>query len=199
MPEIITQEELVLRSVMRYYENHPREFKCLVDIVNLTPTSILGSGSDKEKHKVSISLIEYFILKYAKKNSTMYKKTNGDFFFVYSNYKNFLKGYKKRFTDPFKRKDPYKKKNCVNGSEDDGGIQITLHNTTIRTRLAQLHFFRWVFDQELLHYIESHYQNIIDTKHKDEEVKKKRNKVLSETTPINPNTVPLPSITMITE
>ena len=110
---------------------------------------------------------------------------------MYSNYKNFLKGYKKRFTDPFKRKDPYRKKNCINvvkGNEEDGGIQITLHDVTINTRLAQLHFFRWVFDQELLHYVENHYQSIIDAKHRDEEHKKKKKKLLTPHVLLLPST-----------
>lgn len=176
MPEIVTQDELILKSVTRYYEKHPAEYKCFHDITNLVPTTIHHTvGGDvntpDEKKRFSISLIEYFILKYSKKNSIMYSKTNGDFFFVYANYKNFLKGYKKRFTDPFKRKDPRTKQ-----GSDNGEIQFAVHDTVVQTRLAQLHFFRWVFENELLLYIERNYNTILEAKHSDDECKKTRRK-----------------------
>ena len=164
MPEIVTQDELILKSVKRYYE-----YQCFLDITNLTPTYIT-SCKPEQKKRISISLIEYFILKYSKKHSTMYRKSGGTFFFVYANYKNFLKGYKKRFTDPFKRKDPSRKKDGYNEEE----FYFTVHDITVRTRLAQLHFFRWVFEHELLTYIERNYQTIIDIKHSDDEQKKKK-------------------------
>jgi hypothetical protein len=102
----------------------------------------------------------------------MYRKSNGDFFFVYANYKNFLKGYKKRFTDPFKRKDPSRKKKGHVEEE----FYITLYGERVHTRLSQLHFFRWVFEHEILDYIERNYNTIMDRKHLEQEQKKNKRK-----------------------
>lgn len=137
MSDIITRESLILESVKNYYQNHPESYNKLVDII-------------EKRINVSISLIEYFTLTYAKQMNTMYKKTDGNFFIVYLSYKNFLKGYGKKFTDPFRRK--------TDKNEEDYFINI--HDVEIKTRIAQLHFFKWAFENEMISYIESNIEKI---------------------------------------
>jgi hypothetical protein len=137
MIDIITQSELILKSVTSFYTKNPVYFKKLVDII-------------EKKSVLSISSVEYFTLTYSKINSTMYHKTNYHFFAVYLSYSNFLKSYGKKFTDPFRRK----------YTIDEPEFNITLHGIKVKTRLAQLHFFKWAFDNEMITYIENNVEEI---------------------------------------
>jgi len=151
MSDIITRESLILKSTTKFYENKPDDFKKLVDII-------------EKKSNVSISLIEYFTLTYAKNLNTMYKKNDGDFFIVYLSYKNFLKGYGKKFTDPFKRKQ----------TKDEVDFWFSQNDVKIKTRIAQLHFFKWAFENEIITYIENNLEKI--EKKMIEDKKKKNSK-----------------------
>jgi hypothetical protein len=127
MTDIITRESLILKSTKRYYENNPEDFKKLVEII-------------EKKSEISISLIEYFTLTYARYLNTMIKKTDDNYFIVYLSYKNFLKGYGKKFTDPFRRKQ----------NKEELDFFMELHGLEIKTRIAQLHFFKWAFENEVI-------------------------------------------------
>ena len=122
----------------------------------------------EKKSKISISLIEFFTLTYAKHLNIMYQRDNGDFFIVYLSYKNFLKGYGKEFTDPFRRKQ----------NKKEMPFYITIHNKRIRTRIAQLHFFKWSFQNELISYIERNYEkiNLKNNEYKQKKTKLKNNR-----------------------
>jgi hypothetical protein len=130
-------DQVIFDKVTKYYTEHEDHFKTLVDIIN-------------QRHKISISLIESFILIYAKNKSTMYIRSNGDFFLAYAKYKDFLKGYGKKCVDPFKRK----------RSENEDDYYITLHDIKLQTRLSQLHFFIWAFKMEIIDYISDNLEDI---------------------------------------
>ena len=138
MLELITREELILTSIKNYYNNNVDNFRYFKNII-------------EQKSKISISLIEYFTLKYSKILNTMYRKENGDFFIVYLSYKNFLKGYGKKFTDPFKRKK----------DKDEVDFYLKIDKYNVKTRIAQLHFFKWAFENEIIEYIENNYDKIM--------------------------------------
>lgn len=147
-------EQRIYENIVRYYTEHPEHYKKMVSIVD-------------RKSKITTSLIEYFILTYAKNNSTMYIKSNNNFFIVYVNYKNFLNGYHKEYIDIFRRKK----------SKDEKDFFFTLHDITLKTRLAQLHFFKWVFTNEMIDYIENNFEDIDKAfeKHKKDKTKSKKN------------------------
>jgi len=137
MTDIITREELIYNATIFYYKNNKDHFLKLVDIV-------------EKRSPISISLIEYFTLTYSKQYNTMYKKTDDNFFIVYPKYKNFLKGYGKQFIDLFRRKQSKKEKD----------FYVKLHETEIKTRTAQLHFFKWAFENEIIAYIENNLEKL---------------------------------------
>ena len=130
-------DQVIFDKVTKYYTEHKDHFQILSDIIN-------------QKHKVSISLIESFILTYAKNKSTMYIRSNGDFVLAYAKYKDFLKGYGKKCVDPFKRK----------RSKNEEDYYITLHGTKLHTRLSQLHFFIWAFKYEIITHISDNLEEI---------------------------------------
>lgn len=165
MSDIITREGLILQSTKRYYQENPEDYKKLVDII-------------EKKSDISISLIEYFTLTYAKHLNTMYKKLDDNFFIVYLSYKNFLKGYGKKFTDPFRRKQ----------NKEEGDFFMDLHGLPIKTRVAQLHFFKWAFENEVITYIEDNLEKIEKKMIEDKKKKNKKRHTRANVFPI-PETV----------
>jgi hypothetical protein len=109
--------------------------------------------------KISLRIIDWFVTNYAKKNFTVYSipaknkcstvingEENTERFKVFHNYKLELKAYSKVRFDPFSRREriaiPYK------------------DNTCLQTTIGQLNFFKWAIENQLLEYIEEHYDEI---------------------------------------
>ena len=164
MSDIDTRENLIHKSTMNYYETHKKDYITLVNII-------------EKRSGISISLVEYFTLTYSKIYNIMYKKADDDFFIVYPKYKNFLKGYGKKFTDPFRRKQ----------SKSEKDFYVNLHDTEIKTRIAQLHFFKWAFENEIIMYIENNLEKIEKNML---EYKKEKNKKRKKTTSVQVFAIP---------
>jgi len=105
--------------------------------------------------------------------NTMFKKSNGDFFVVYLNYKNFLKQNGKKFSDPFRRKQDKNEKDYF----------MNLHGLEVKTRLAQLNYFKWAFENEIVTHIENNFEKI--EKRMNEDKKKKKSKVKEKYNRVN--------------
>lgn len=124
-----TQNELILKTLLKYYKDNNNIDKIL---------PIIHGESD-----ISLRLIDWFVTNYSKERFVVYvftdKKGNRRRFKVYDEYKLKLKSYSKKRFDPFCRWDrinvPYK---------DDKYIQTTL---------GQLNFFKWILENKILQYI----------------------------------------------
>jgi hypothetical protein len=101
--------------------------------------------------KISLRIIDWFATNYAKKYFTVYAINNeyskgSRRFKVYVDYKLKLKAYSKKRFDPFCRWDritiPYK------------------NGTFIQTTIGQLNFFKWAIENDIVQYIEQHYETI---------------------------------------
>jgi len=130
-----TQNDLLLNKLLDFYDKNNNLSKMLKIITGET--------------KVSLRIVDWFVTNYAKKNYTLYdiEKTNDTIRFkVYQDYKLKLKAYSKKKFDPFCRWDrisiPYKE------------------NTQIETTIGQLNFFKWAIENEVIDYIEEHYDEI---------------------------------------
>ena len=137
MSNYITQNELLLSKLMKYYIND-ENIDNMLNIIN-------------GKSKISLRIVDWFVTNYSKKNYISYdivKNNNVERFKVYNNYKLNLKAYSKKRFDPFCRWDritiPYKK------------------NSHIQTTLGQLNFFKWALENKIIDYINNNY-DIIDT------------------------------------
>ena len=115
-----TQNTLLLNNLMKFY-NMDENLEKILPIIN-------------GESEISLRLIDWFVTNFAKKNFTVYNKSDKERFKVYIDYKLKLKAYSKKRFDPFCRWDriniPYK---------DD---------TFIQTTLGQLNFFRWALENE---------------------------------------------------
>ena len=140
-----TQNELLLTNLLAFYEKNDH-MERLIKIIN-------GQSN------ISLRIIDWFVTNYAKKNFTMYSiptknkcstvindQDNVVRFKVFNNYKLELKAYSKVRFDPFSRRErimiPYK------------------DNTCLQTTIGQLNFFKWAIENQVLEYIENHYDEI---------------------------------------
>jgi hypothetical protein len=127
----VSQNDLLLSKLMMYYK-HSNMLDNLLKII---------AGETK----ISLRIIDWFATNYAKKYYTLYN-VKGKRFKVYLDYKLKLKAYSKKRFDPFCRRDritiPYK------------------NGTSIETTIGQLNFFKWVFENNVIEYIEEHFEEI---------------------------------------
>jgi hypothetical protein len=134
--KIFTQNDLLMKTMMDFYNKDGNIEKILPIINGESPTSL--------------RLIDWFVTNYSKKHYTIlqFKDVNNNQrrFKVYQDYKLRLKAYSKKRFDPFCRWDridlPYK------------------NNTSIQTTLGQLNFFRWALENKIIDYIEKNAQTI---------------------------------------
>lgn len=131
------KQDLLMDSLIKYYYNNTN-INIILDIVNNTS-------------KISLRVIDWFVTNYSKKNNITYMLYSEDnsfnqFFNVYLDYKQQLKGYSKKQFDPFCRRNRIK----------------FFYNESkyITTTVGQLNFFRWAHNNNILVYITKHLKKI---------------------------------------
>ena len=134
MSSYTNQNDLLMQRLIHYYKNNNY---CKLDKV----LAILNGEA-----QISLRIVDWFVTNYAKQKFIVYNLKNGCRFKVYADYKLRLKSYSKKRFDPFCRWDrvniPYKS------------------GQHIQTTIGQLNFFRWALDNEIIQYIENHYDEI---------------------------------------
>ena len=98
--------------------------------------SILNGSS-----KLSLRLIDWFVTNYAKKYNIAYVSKSQKHVIVYLSYKSHLKAYSKKMFDPFCR---WKR----------------IKFNDIETTVGQLNFFEWAISDDILDYLEKHYDEV---------------------------------------
>lgn len=160
----MTSKQLLLSSISSFYEKNPI-YKNKLEVI------IQGD------YPVSLRVIDWFITHYAKEQQIIYwidkdiihthpKDFNPAFkkFNVYLEYRAQLKSYTKLFFDPFRRHER---------------ISFIISNNplkVIETTIGQLNFFRWIFQNRILDYIEKNQENIENSMTKFQSHKKEPNK-----------------------
>ena len=123
----ISSRSKVLENSLRKYFVDKKNFNQLTCVV-------------KKKRNITLRKLEKFITKEASKNSYIYVKKDGTPFRVYSEYKNQLNAYTKRFFDPFCR---YQRIFITDPATEE----------QFETTIGQLNFFKWLIENNLLDYI----------------------------------------------
>ena len=145
-----TKNSLLLNSLLLYFDKKIN-MESLVEIL-------------QDRSLVSLRMIDWFVTKYARKNSTYYV-VEGKNFSVYTNYKSQLKAYSKKQMDPFCRRDR---------------VLLSKHASEIVTTIGQMNFFRWAIENRILQYIYDNYETL------DKEMKTDNKQCLSrKKTPTN--------------
>lgn len=109
----------------------------------------------RESH-VSLRLLEWFVINYAKKNNVGYEFIDEQgikkYIIVFSDYQNCLNGFKKVRLDPFCRKQRKGNKDC--------SLKFKHGNIEVETTIGQLSFFKWAISNKVLDYVEEHSEMI---------------------------------------
>ena len=130
-------QDITLIDLYKFYLTNKNIYKIL---------PIITSNSN-----ISIRVLDWFVTNYSKKFNLIYqldnKNTNSDKYFnVFLQYKCQLKSYKKKFFDPFCRKQRIY-------------FHYDLHKCVITT-IGQLNFFKWAISFGILSYVEKNLQLI---------------------------------------
>ena len=117
--------------------------------VNDKLIALIDSVENENTDNVSLRLIDWLVTNYSKKNNVIYF-LNGAPFNLHQNYKNMLKAYSKKLFDPFRRHSRVK----LDCPYVEGGI--------IETTVAQMTFFKWAIECDVIKYANEHKQSIKD-------------------------------------
>ena len=118
------KSEILLNSLLTFYRN-PDHASSFEDLLSKT-------GG------LSLRMLDWFVTDYAKEKKIIYKKKNGKQFFVHVGYKSGLKGYQKKFFDPFCRTQR---------------IDVNIGKSVLKTTIAQLNFVKWCIQNQVIDYI----------------------------------------------
>ena len=133
--------------------------------VNSSLSSNISFSILNKESNLSLRLIDWFITNYCKKyNITITKKQKNNnivHFNIYLSYKAQLKAYSKKYFDPFKRRER---------------IKFNYNNNEyIETTIGQLNLFKWLFQNDIITYIEENIDNIENDMIESQKINKKKN------------------------
>ena len=142
MIEIIGKEEALLESLIEYYKKNPEHL-------------IILSSISKQKTLISLREIDHTVTNYSDNNKVVYKLKNGTNFNMYLDYKCQLRGYSKKFFDPFcRRKRIFAefKDIKITYLEDNEIDSFKLREDGVVTTIGQMAFFKWAIMNEVIDY-----------------------------------------------
>jgi len=176
MPElvhepIISREEALLNSLLRFYNQDPQHLNILAAI-------------SKQKTIISLREMDYTVTNYSNNNKVVYKLKDKTPFNMYLDYKCQLRGYSKRCFDPFCRRQRIFLDFETKTPQflDDKDIDtFKLREDGLVTTIGQLAFFRWAILNEVVDYCFNNKEKI------DEEMEKNDKKKKSKETKITKN------------
>ena len=102
----------------------------------------------KGKSKISLRLLDWFVTNYAKTNPIIINNIN-----IYLNYKSQLKAFSKKQFDPFCRRERI--------------VYYYSNDESILTTVGQLNFFKWLFEYNILNYIQKNFDSIESSMNKN--------------------------------
>ncbi len=143
------------KMIDRFFKKCPIEMiKKMVDIINADSI-------------ISLRVLEWVVTK-SNKKAVNIKIGNNEYFSINIMYKAQLKSYKKKNFDPFRRD----RKFYYNYDSDN-------EDKKVLTTLGQLNFFKWAVSNNIIDYVEKHYEDInrsMINYNKEEKIKKTEKK-----------------------
>jgi len=137
---ISSKKDLLMESIIQFFAIKE----------NLDKVKYIINGNDsKNKNKISLRILDWFVTNYSKKYNISYGVTlnnKNKNFIVYLDYKSQLKAYSKKQFDPFCRRERI--------------LFFDHEGKEIITTVGQLNFFRWCLENKILDYIEEHFEEI---------------------------------------
>lgn len=123
--------------------------------------------------RISLRSLDWFVTIYAADHKITYKikgdeDEDDEEFNVYIGYKAQLKSFKKRYFDPFRRRQKFLYK--IYKKDDNGKI---IYKKELPTTIGQLNFFKWAFTNNLVSHVEKNHSFITEKMGKATKEKKK--------------------------
>jgi hypothetical protein len=121
------------------------------------------------KHNISLRILDWVVTRYSKTNveysiDSKNDIDNADVFDISISYRAQLRTFKKRYFDPFRRRQKF---NYYYDTDD--------RDKKVVTTLGQLHFFRWAFSHDIIKFVETNIDDILEamnTCNKEDQKKK---------------------------
>lgn len=143
--ELTKKETFYFNIIDKFYKKLEREK--VVMMINIV----------EGQSKISLRLLDWFVTKYSNKHKIRFEKKSNcnDNFFdkkvdrwfnVHISYKAQLKSYKKRYFDPFRRREKFK--------------YYFAKDLFLCTTIGQLNFFKWVFTNDIIDYVTENFSLI---------------------------------------
>lgn len=137
----------LLETLREYYRNTENMEK-IVHVINSSDNTI------------SLRLLDWLVSNYSKSHNIVYY-INDNPFNMHQNYKNMLKAYSKKMFDPFRRHERIYIPYVLEGE-----------CLSLETTVAQLMFFKWAIDNDVLVYANTYKDNIkqnmdVNTRHRN--------------------------------
>jgi DNA-binding transcriptional regulator GbsR (MarR family) len=145
------------------HEKHPEILTTMINIIE-------GQSC------ISLRILDWVVTKYSKKRISLGVSKSAEVFDIRISYKAQLKGYKKRYFDPFRRK-----KKFFYPCTEDGYKMESGETKHIWTTLGQLNFFRWAFNNEIIKYVDNNLHQIITEMNNYNKDEKKKKLTMKET------------------
>jgi len=179
---ISSKKDLLMESLIQFFS--------IKENLDQVKPIINGSDSSKNKPKMSLRILDWFVTNYSKKHNITYEvKTENKTktFIVYLDYKSQLKAYSKKQFDPFCRRERI--------------LFFDHEGKEIVTTVGQLNFFRWSLENNILKYILDNFEeiendmnnslrNLYKKKNGEEKVRRKRTELsISATKTVNKHDV----------
>lgn len=144
--EFTNKETLHFKILDKYHKSLDKnKIKTMIDII------------EKKSH-ISLRLLDWFVTKYANRYTIRYERNINDgdghclsfdkLFNVHISYKAQLKSYKKRYFDPFRRREKFKYY-----FDKDKTLLLC-------TTIGQLNFFKWAFTNGVINYVVNNYNSL---------------------------------------
>lgn len=163
---IISREEALLNSLLRFYNQDPQHLNIL-------------SAISKQKTIISLREMDYTVTNYSNNNKVVYKLKDGTSFNMYLDYKCQLRGYSKKCFDPFCRRQriflDFKTKTpqFLNDKDID---KYKSREDGLVTTIGQLAFFKWAILNEVVDFCFTHKEKIDEEMEKMDKKKNKKEK-----------------------
>ena len=179
---ISSKKDLLMESLIQFFS--------IKENLDKVKPIINGNDNSKNKPKMSLRILDWFVTNYSKKYNITYEvNLNNKIknFIVYLDYKSQLKAYSKKQFDPFCRRER------ILFFDHDG--------KEIVTTVGQLNFFRWSLENNILDYILNNFdeiendmnnslRNLYKKKNGEEKVRRKRTELsISATKTVNKHDV----------
>ncbi len=177
--EIESTEEVLLKSLLRFYKGDDGHLRDLANI----------SGG---KTIISLREMDFTVTKYSKKHKVTYTLPDGSLFNMPLDYKAQLRGHSKKKFDPFCRKGDTKDKTRLERIFLDfdtitpiylkGLDKETIDNDYrsrtdgVVTNVGQLNFFKWAINNKVVEYCFKNKESIVEDMDSDTRAKKEAKK-----------------------